>query len=157
MDTAPLRLAYRRLLEVATTVADTGSAAPAPGGWDVDQLLAHLVAVDAGVLAAAWSVAAGGPARFDNRSSLEDGTLERLGRRLGDQGRLRERIELQADVLCTLAERLTEDELDQEVGTVLLDGQTRVVDGPLALRHLIGGLAEDHLPRHTEQLLALRC
>jgi hypothetical protein len=30
-----------------------------------------------------------------------------------------------------------------------------LLDGPLSLRDLVGGLADDHLPRHTQQLVAL--
>ena len=60
---ARLRSAYRDLLDVADRAVETPPrTAPPAGEWDVGQLLAHLVAVDAGVLAAAWTVVAGGRA-----------------------------------------------------------------------------------------------
>jgi hypothetical protein len=156
MDSDPLRHAYQRLLEAADTVAETGGGAePPPGEWDSRQLLAHLVSVDAGILAAAWSVVAGERAAVDNRSSLDPANLARIARRLGGDAQLRRRIRLQGEVLCDLAEQLTEEELDQAVPTLLHSGRAVLVDGPLVLRDLISGLAEDHIPRHTQQLLAL--
>ena len=155
VDSTPLRLAYADLLEAAGSVAETGATAPPPGEWNAHQLLAHLVAVDAGVLAAAWSVAAGMPATFDNRSSLDVSTLTRIAERVGDLTRLTGRVLAQGTALCSLTEQLTDSELDARVVTVLVSGRTLVVDEPLPLRDLVGGLAADHLPRHRQQLLAL--
>jgi hypothetical protein len=156
MDTTSLRLAYGRLLDAADRVTGPGTHhPPPPGEWDASQLLAHLVLVDAGVLAVAWSVAAGGRPDFDNRSSLDAGSLARIEQRFGGPVPLRERIRTQGDALCALAEELTDDELDQLVPTLLQSGDTVLVDAPLPLRDLLAGLAEDHLPRHTDQLLAL--
>jgi hypothetical protein len=156
MDSTPLRLAYAGFLEVADTVAAAGTGpAPPPGEWNADQLLAHLVAVDAGILAAACSVAAGGHATFDNRLSLDPWNLARISARSGGQAQLRQRIRVQGEALCALAEQLGEDELDQPIPTLLLSGGTLLLDQPVSLRDLISGLAEDHLPRHAQQLLAL--
>ncbi len=60
----------------------------------------------------------------------------------------RQRIKVQGEALCALAEQLSEDELDQPIATLL-------VDQPVSLRDLIRGVADDHLPRHTQQLHAL--
>ncbi|HEV2887922.1 MAG TPA: DinB family protein [Jatrophihabitans sp.] len=156
MDSTSLRLAYAGLLDAAETVAVAGTrTAPPPGEWNADQLLAHLVSVDAGILAAACSVAAGGHATFDNRLSLDPRNLARINTRSGGQARLRQRIRVQGEALCALAEQLSEDELGQPIPTVLQSGATRLVDQPVSLRDLICGLAEDHLPRHAQQLLAL--
>jgi len=68
MDTTSLRFAYAGFLEAAETVAEAGTGTtPGPGEWDADQQLAHIVSVDAGILAVAYSVAAGGHGTFDNR------------------------------------------------------------------------------------------
>jgi hypothetical protein len=155
MDTASLRLAYARLLEAGEQVARAGTTTPPPGEWDAGQLLAHLVSVDAAVLAAAYSVVAGGHGTFDNRQSLDPWNLERIGTRAGDEARLRRRIRIQGEALCTLAEQLSEEELAQPIPTLLLSGTTVLVDGPVGLGDLVAGLADDHLPRHTQQLLAL--
>ncbi len=156
MDGNSLRLAYADLLEAADTVmkadADT---TPPHGEWDADQLLAHLVAVDAGIIAVACSIAAGGQATFDNRLSLDVWNLARIGERAGGRARLRDRIRAQGEALCALVEQLSEDELDQPIPTLLLSGHTLLVNQPLPLRDLISGLSDDHLPRHAQQLLAL--
>lgn len=156
MDTAPLRLAYAGLLEAGERLAAAPTTTtPAPGEWDADQLLAHLVSVDAAVLAVAYSVVAGGHGAFDNRQSLDGWNLERIRNRAGDQKQLHRRIRIQGEALCALAEQLSEDELRQVIPTLLLSGGTVLVDGPVSLHDLIAGLADDHLPRHTQQLLAL--
>ena len=156
MDSAPLRLAYAGLLEAGEHVAraDT-STAPPSGEWDADQLLAHLVSVDAAVLAAAYSVVAGGHGTFDNRQSLDLWNLERIGNRAGDQAQLRRRIRVQGEALCALAEQLSDEELAQPIPTLLLSRNTVLVDGPVSLGDLIAGLADNHLPQHTQQLLQL--
>jgi len=46
METIALRAAYDMLLKVASA-PDFGAAAD--GGWDADQVLAHLISVDAGI------------------------------------------------------------------------------------------------------------
>jgi len=155
MDVTALRQAYTGLLDAAHTVAEAGRTSPPPGEWDADQLLAHLVSVDAGIVAAMCSVAAGGHGTFDNRLSLDPWNLDRIIERAGDQTSLRERIRVQGEALCVLAEQLSDDELDRPVPTLLMSGGTLLVDQVLSLRHLIAGLADDHVPRHTQQLLAL--
>lgn len=156
MDTAPLRLAYAGLLEAGERLAATRTRTTPPAGeWDADQLLAHLVCVDAAVLVAAYSVVAGGHGTFDNRQSLDLWNLERIRNRAGDQAQLQRRIRMQGEALCALAEHLSDDELGQVIPTLLLSGDTVLVDGPVSLRDLLTGLADDHLPRHTQQLLGL--
>lgn len=41
------------------------------------------------------------------------------------------------------------------VPTLLVSAGSVLVDQPLPLQALLQGLAEDHLPRHTQQLRAL--
>ena len=156
MDSTSLRMAYAGVLDAAETVAAASTdPTPAPGEWDASQLLAHLISVDAGILAVACSVAAGGQATFDNRLSLDSWNLARIRQRIGDQAQLRQRIRVQGEALCALAEQLSEDELGQPIPTLLLSGDTLQVNQPVSLRNLISGLADDHLPRHTRQLLGL--
>ena len=58
MDTAPLRDAYRALLDAAATVGDTNPVPPA-GEWNADQILAHVCLVNAATIAAVAAVASG--------------------------------------------------------------------------------------------------
>lgn len=156
MDSTSLRLAYAALLQAADTVAAAGAGATAPPDeWDADQQLAHLVAVDATIIAVACSVAAGALATFDNRLSLDPHNLARIRGRAKSQAQLRDRIRVQGQALCQIVEQLSEDELDQPIPTLLMSGSTLLVDQPVTLGDLLQGIADDHLPRHAQQLLAL--
>lgn len=57
--------------------------------------------------------------------------------------------------LCSLGPALTEEELATPVPTLLVSHGEPLVNQPLPLRDLIGGLAAAELPGHTRQLLAL--
>ncbi|TLS40660.1 hypothetical protein FE633_40270 [Streptomyces montanus] len=158
VDTAPLRDAYRALLDAAATVADSGDANPVPpaGEWNADQILAHVTIVNAATIAAVSSVASGANATYDNRMALDTWTIDRIIARAGGNAGLRDRIRLQGDALCGLAgPMLSEAELDAPVPTLLLSNDTVLVDQLVPLRDLITGLAQVELPGHTKQLLAL--
>jgi hypothetical protein len=158
LDTAPLRDAYRVLLDAAATVADSGDPSPVPpaGEWNADQILAHVAIVTAVTIAAASSVASGTNTTYDNRTAGDTWTIERLIARAGGNAGLRDRIRSQGDSLCALGgAALSEAELDTPVPTLLLSGDTVLVDRLVPLRQLITGLAEGELPGHTEQLLSL--
>jgi len=157
MDTTPLRDAYDALLEASITVLgpDDTSPVPPPGEWDATQILAHIASVDAGVLATVYTVASGAEAMYDNRVSLEAPTLGRMTAITADSDGLRERIRRQGAALCAAGEMLSEAELDTPVSTLFESAGVVQFDQPIPLKALIAGLAEDHLPRHTTQLLAL--
>ncbi|MCL6674214.1 MULTISPECIES: hypothetical protein [Streptomyces] len=158
MDTAPLRDAYRALLDAAATVADSGDTSPVPpaGEWNADQILGHVALINAATIAAVSSVASGATATYDNRIALDTWTIERVITLAGGSAGLRDRIRLQGDALCALGgPMLSEAELDTSVPTLLLSNDTLLVDQPMPLRDLITGLAEVELPGHTKQLLAL--
>lgn len=157
MDTTQLRDAYDALLEASITVLgpDDTSPAPPPGEWDATQILAHIASVDAGVLATAYSVISGAEATYDNRVSLDAATLDRVTAITQDSDGLRDRIHRQGTALCAVSETLSEAELDTSVSTLFESAGVVQFDQPIPLRALITGLAEDHLPRHTTQLLAL--
>jgi hypothetical protein len=157
MDTTGLRNAYDALLDAATTVTGTReTAAPPVGEWNADQILAHIAIVDAGTIAAAYAVASGSQTVYDNRTWLDHWTIDRAISLAGGTGRLRERIRLQGEALCALGEEVLSDaELDTMIPARLLSAGTLLVDHAVPLRDLIAGIANDHLPRHTQQLLAL--
>jgi hypothetical protein len=159
MDTAALRGAYRALLDAAATVADSvagfGDPTPPVGEWNADQILAHVAIINAATITAVSSVAAGAIITYDNRTTLDTWTIERVIALAGGNAGLADRIRLQADALCTLGPMLSETELDTLLPTLLLSNDTVLVDQPMPLRDLITGLAEVELPGHTKQLLAL--
>lgn len=158
LDTAPLRDAYRALLDAAAAVADSGhpSAIPPAGEWNADQILAHVAIVTASTIATASCVASGTNATYDNRMALDTWTIDRLIARAGGQAGLRDRIRRHGDSLCALGgPALSEAELDTLVPTLLVSNGTVLVDQLVPLRELMTGLAEVELPTHTQQLLSL--
>ena len=158
MDTAPLRDAYRALLDAAATVADSGDTTPVPppGEWNADQILAHVALVNAATIAAVSAVASGAHTTYDNRIAQDTWTIERAITLAGGNAGLRERIRVEGDALCALGgPTLSEAELDTPVPARLLSNDTLLLDQPVPLRDLIAGLADVELPGHTAQLLAL--
>lgn len=158
MDTAPLRDAYRSLLDAATTVEKSGcsTAVPPPGEWNSDQILAHVSLVNAATLAAVATVAAGAHTTYDNRTALDTWTIATVITLTGGTTGLRDRIRAQADALCAVGgPTLSDHELDTAVPSRLLSNGVVLVDEPIPLRDILTGLAEVELPGHTQQLLAL--
>jgi hypothetical protein len=153
MDTTTLRDAYRDLLDVA---ARTDLGAAADGGWDADHVLAHLLSVDAAVAAVALGVVAGARPAFDNRVALDPWNLDRIVAEHPDRAALAGHVRAQAGLLCDIADRLGPAAAAVQVPAFLMSGGTPVVDQPVTLGSLIDGLAADHVPRHTTQLLDLR-
>ncbi|SNR58168.1 hypothetical protein [Actinomadura mexicana] len=157
MDTAPLRDAYRALLDAAAEAAEAADSdpVPPPGEWNVEQILAHVSIINAVTIAAVSAVASAAIATYDNRMSQEAWTIERVIAQAGGSAGLRSRIAVQSDALCAFGPMLGDAELDTLVPTRLVSNGALLVDQPVPLRDLIGGLAETELPGHTRQLLAL--
>lgn len=156
MDTTALRSAYDRLLEVAA-LPDLGAANDADdGGWNADQVLAHLLSVDAATAAVALGVVSGARPTFDNRITLDAWNLDRIITEHTGRADLIDHVRIQATILCDIADQLTEPATSVLIPSLLLSNNTLVLDQPIPLAALIDGLAEDHVPRHAQQLLDLR-
>jgi hypothetical protein len=153
MDTTALRSAYDKLIEVATE-PDLGDASD--GGWDADHVLAHLVSLDAAIAAVALGVVSGARPTFDNRISLDAWNLNRIIAQHTGRAELIDRVRSQSTILCDIADQLSEDAAMVLVPTILLSNDEVLVDQPVPLAGLIDGLAADHVPVHTQQLLDLR-
>jgi hypothetical protein len=152
MDTTGLRAAYESFLAVAR-IGRFGP--PPPPEWTAAQLLAHIVAGDTAIAAAALAVAAGQRPSYDNRPSLDRWNLARICASAGDLPALIGLVEQRGQLLCRVAEQLTDAEADVAVPTLIISNDDVMLDSPLALRDLIDGLGHVHLPRHAEQLAAL--
>jgi hypothetical protein len=158
MDPTQLQLAHRELLKAAAAVADAGDPGPAPppGEWRADQILAHVVLVEAATIAAVSAVVSRAVTTYDNRISHDPWTLDRVISLAGGNAGLRERIRCQGDALAALCgPTLSEVELDTPVPTLLISHDQVLVEQPVPLRELITGLADVELPGHAQQLLAL--
>jgi hypothetical protein len=153
VDTTALRAAYRQLLDVARS---PGLGEPADGGWNADQLLAHLLSIDAGITAVALTIVAGSRPAFDNRVSLDRSNLARIVSEHADRSALIDSVRQMAAVLCDVADHLNDAAAQVLVPSLLLSNDAVAVDQPLTLASLIDGLAADHVPRHTVQLRELR-
>lgn len=153
MDTTTLRQAYRDFLAVAET---GGFAEPPVGAWTAEQLLAHIVAADTGITAVALAVAAGQRPSYDNRYSLDGWNLGRLVDQNRGLPQLVEQVRRRGRLLCDVADQLAEPELDTPVHCLILSGGHVMADAAQPLGRLIHSVAAVHLPRHTDQLAALR-
>lgn len=153
MDTTALRAAYEKLLDAAAS-PDLGEAAD--GGWNADQILAHLISVDAATAAVALGVVAGARPTFDNRVALDRWNLDRIIGEHAGRAELIEHVRRQANMLCEIAEQLDEKAASVAIPTLLLSNDELLVDQPVPLRGLIDGLATGHVPDHTQQILNLR-
>ncbi|MFP3989673.1 hypothetical protein U9R90_19800 [Streptomyces sp. E11-3] len=153
MDTTALRGAYDRLLDAAAG-PDLGDAGD--GGWNADQILAHLLSVDAAIAAVALGVVSGSRPTFDNRISLDTWNLDRIIAEHSGRADLTDHVRGQATVLCDIADQLNEQAASVLVPTFILSNGALVLDQPVPLAGLIDGLADDHVPVHTQQLLDLR-
>ncbi|MFI6689628.1 hypothetical protein [Streptomyces sp. NPDC050485] len=153
MDTTALRSAYDKLLDAAA-IPDLGEGTD--GGWNADQVLAHLLSVDAATAAVALGVVAGSRPTFDNRISLDTWNLDRIIAEHSGRPELIDHVRSQAAVLCDIADQLNEKAASVLVPTILLSNDALVLDQPVPVAGLIDGLAENHVPLHTQQLLDLR-
>ena len=152
MDTTDLRAAYHSFLAVARSER---FGPPPPPEWSAAQLLAHIVAGDTAIAAVALAVAAGERPSYDNRPSLDRWNLARICAAAGDLAALIDLVDRRGQLLCGIAEQLTDAEADVAVPTLIISNDEVMLDSPLPLRSLIDGLGDVHLPRHAEQLAAL--
>jgi hypothetical protein len=153
MDTRELRRAYGTLIEAAAT---PGLGEDARGGWNADQILAHVLSVDAATAAVALGVIAGARPAFDNRISLDRWNLDRIIAEHAGREELIDHVWSQSVVLCDIADQLSGTAAAVLVPTILLSDDALLLDRPVPLADLINGLAENHVPAHAQQLLALR-
>jgi len=152
VDTTALRVAYESFLAVARSER---FGPPPPSEWSASQLMAHIIAGDTAITAVALAVAAGERPSYDNRPSLDRWNLARICAAAGDLPTLIDLVDRRGQLLCEVAEQLTDAELDVAVPTLIISNDEVMLDSPLPLRGLIDGLGHAHLPRHAEQLAAL--
>jgi hypothetical protein len=158
MDSSLFRDAIHLLVDAADVVTNAGDRriSPPPGEWDADQILAHVSLVNAMTLAAAHTVARGGKPSYDNRIAQDRWTIGRTVDRAGGTPGLCARIRRQADALGMLGDPLlSEVDLDTPVPTLLVSNDMLLVEQQIPLRDILVGLAEQEIPGHTRQLLAL--
>lgn len=149
MEVMPLRDAYARLVEVAE---DDGFAAPAPGEWRAELILAHVIASTRMIAAAAAELLAGRTPVLDNRPTQSVAYLEAIAGAAESWEELVREVERTGRELLTLAARLEEAELTVQVPAIFVDGGVIRVQRPIPFRTLV---APTHIEGHTEQLRSL--
>ncbi|GAB2869038.1 hypothetical protein [Lentzea nigeriaca] len=153
MDTTALRSAYEKFFDVAVS-PDLGEASD--GGWNADQVLAHMLSVDAATAAVVLGVMSGARPTFDNRICLDRWNLDRIIAEHPGRTALIARVRDQAAILCDIADRLTEQAAAVLVPSFLMSNDELLLDQPVPLADLVNGLASNHVPAHTRQLADLR-
>lgn len=152
MDAAELRRAY----EVLLAEADAGGyGPPAEGEWTAEQVLAHIAANDELLIEATKAVIAGSPYVCYNHDSLHRRQLDALVAECGGVAGLVARLRGSSGRLCELVERLG-PRSSTPVDTNIRDGDEIVVNEPLPWGRTVDIHGRVHLPRHTDQLRALR-
>src|SRR4051795_12028629 len=145
MDTTALRGGYDRLLDVAA-VPDLGEAED--GGWNADQILAHLLSVDAAIAAVALGVVSGSRPTFDNRICLDARNLDRIIAGHSGRADLIDHVGSQAGVLCDIADRLDGEAASVLVPALILSDDVIVLDQPVPLARPIHGPPQNPRPGH---------
>lgn len=148
-----LRQAYKDFL----ALAETGGFGPPPAGeWDAARILAHLYATHAQITAKAVAVIAGTRPAYDNRPTLEEWNLRRVIDSAGDLPGLIELVRWGGELHCTVTEHLTNKHAAVQVPVLIISNDELIVDEPWSLGQLVQGVGVVHLPRHADQLRALR-
>lgn len=153
MDTTALRSAYEKFFDVAAS-PDLGEASD--GGWNADQVLAHMLSVDAATAAVALGVVSGARPTFDNRICLDRWNLDRIIAEHSGRAALIAAVRSQAGQLCDIADQLTSWAAAVLVPSLLMSNDELLLDQPVSLADLVNGLASNHVPVHTQQLADLR-
>jgi hypothetical protein len=152
MDAAELRQTYEVLLAEAET---GGFGPPPPGEWTAEQVVAHVAANDELLIEATEAVIAGSPYVCYNHNSIHRPQLDALVEQCHGIPGLAARLRSTSGRLCALVDRLG-PRSSAPVDTNIRDGDEIVINEPLPWGRTIDIHGRVHLPRHTNQLRALR-
>ncbi|MEG3632199.1 hypothetical protein [Micromonospora palythoicola] len=152
MEVDGLRRAYDAVL---TEVDAGGFGPPPPDRYSAEQIVAHLVASDELMREATEAVLAGAPYAFYDLDEIHRPELDELAAECGGLDGLAARLRATSDRLVGLVARLG-PAADTPVETHLREGFELVVDEPLPWGRTIDLHARVHLPRHLNELRALR-
>ena len=153
-DVVALREAHEDFI---ASVGELSFGAPPVGEWDAHQVLAHIAAVDLSIASTALAVAAGQHPAYDNRATLDAWHLRVLTERYAAIDQLVEIVRTSGELLCMVAEHISSEDLEYPLPTLIVSGDTAVLDATIPLGALIEGVGQAHLPLHQEQLRALTC
>ena len=150
MDTTELEAAYRELLEAA---ADAGPAARSRDAWDVDTVLAHVVASSRMLAAACAELLSGRIPVVDNRPTQSWEYLDAIVSSAGGRDELLETVRRSGREVIILTSQLGEAQIAIRVPTIFLDGERIKVQRPLPFSEV---LEPGHVREHLAQLQAMQ-
>ncbi|MFF5215791.1 hypothetical protein [Micromonospora sp. NPDC000442] len=152
MEVDGLRRAYDAVL---TEVESGGFESPPPDRYSAEQIVAHLIASDELMREATEAVLAGSPYAFYDLDEVHRPELDELAAECGGLDGLAVRLRATSDRLVALVAQLGAA-ADTPVETHLREGFELVIDEPLPWGRTIDLHARVHLPRHLNELRALR-
>ncbi len=154
LDLAQLGAAYDAFFDEA----DHGEfVAPTDGGWDADQVIAHVALNDAAMVAVCQALVHGTPLRFENIVCQDRAVLANWIQSAGDRATLIDRGRAAARQVQAALRRLSAEQLDTSVDCHLLhDGAVMLDDARPWQAVAVQVQAAMHLPAHIEQLQKLR-
>ncbi|GIJ33275.1 DinB family protein [Micromonospora sediminimaris] len=152
MEVDGLRRAYDAVL---AEVDAGGFGPPPPDRYSAEQVVAHLVASDELMREATEAVLAGSPYAFYDLDEVHRPELDELAAECGGLDGLAARLRATSDQLVALVAQLGAA-ADTPVETHLREGFELVIDEPLPWGRTIDLHTRVHLPRHLNELRALR-
>lgn len=154
IDLSQLAAAY----ETFFTEAEAGGFHEcADGGWNADQVLAHVALNDAAIVAVCQGLVHGTPTRFENIVCQDPSVLDAWIAAAGDQPALIDRCRASAIQVRAALRRLSPEQLNTPVDCYLLHDGEVMVDAARPWRAIAVQVQADmHLPAHREQLAKLR-
>ena len=134
-----------------------GFSAPTDGGWDADQVIAHVALNDLALTAVAHALVHRREPTFGNQVCQERSNLDRLVTRLGDRAALIAYGRRCADQAIGAVRRLDADQRAHPVaGRFEHDGEVVLEQAMPWAQVAVEIQAARHLPAHVEQLQNLR-
>jgi len=146
METTELEAAYGALVEAA---AIAGPGAPSEDAWDVDTVLAHVIASSRMLAAASAELLSGRTPVVDNRPTQSRPYLDAIARSAASRSELVESVRRCGQELMILAAQLSEEQIATRVPTIIVDAGRIRVERPVAFSSL---LEPPHIHEHLEQL-----
>jgi hypothetical protein len=150
VDTTELEAAYRECLKVA---ADAGLAARSRDAWDVDTVLAHVVASSRMLAAACAELLSGRIPVVDNRPTQTREYLDAIVTSAAGRDELLETVRRSGQEVVILGAQLGESQIAIRVPTIIVDSGRIRVQRPLPFSAL---LEPSHVREHVAQLQAMR-
>lgn len=142
----------------ATFIAELeagGFAEPSDGGWNAEQIAAHVARNHELLIEVTEAVLADEQTGYDNSEFADPRALSRYAASYGGVRGMADRIAVTAITLRELAARLEERGL-VEVPVLIRDGGETAVDQPMPWGKVLEIDATVHVVRHLAQLRALR-